>query len=179
MNNSKKTENKKTFSVYKPDGRHFTDEFKTAVCTMRIASQDRNPDHPVSAQRIARFWQGLGYAEINQSKISRILRSCPAFRPNVHAYNAGAAGGQTTWEKYGNIPANSLSQPETTESPGVEEAHVEGTDPTCMSDAVDRLDVRLSEGGRRLTLSAAGYDVAITSPAAMLLSMAPSKDKKD
>ena len=80
MNNSKKTESKKTFSVYKPDGRHFTEEFKTAVCTMRIASQDRNPDHPVSAQRIARFWQGLGYAEINQSKISRILRSCPAFR---------------------------------------------------------------------------------------------------
>ena len=176
MNSSKKTEDKKTFSVYKPDGIHFTDEFKTAVCTMRIASQDRNPEHPVSAQRIARFWQGLGYAEINQSKISRILRSCPAFRPNVHAYNAGAAGGQATWEKYGNIPANSLSQPEPTESPGVEEARDEGAGPAWMTDAVDRLDVRLSEGGRRLTLSAAGYDVAITSASAMSLNVTPSGD---
>ena len=146
---------------------------------MRIASQDRNPDHPVSAKSIARFWQGIGYPEITYNKISAILRRCPAFRPNVHAYNAGSAGGQTTWEKYGNIPANSLSQPEPMESPGMEEAHVEGTDTTCMPDAIDRLDLRLAEGGRRLTLSAAGYDVAITSTAAMSLSMAPSKDKKD
>lgn len=174
MNNNTES-TAKVFAVYQEDGFHYTKAFKTAVMTMRVASQEATPDHPISAIRIARFWQGLGYPYITKSKISNILRECPEFKPNTACYNSGSKGGRSTWSKYGVLPSNK-------EANDRRRRRNQQTEISHVQDAAEKpepdLGLVISDGGRRLTFTVAGYDTTVSSQSRISLSMTPVQEKE-